>query len=89
LGDPPREVEILDAQMRFEEWLLTGLRLAEGVDLQEGNRQFGVDRIRGVRRRAEGWAARGAVSISEERLRIREEGFMVLDAIVLDLVGAE
>ena len=89
LGDPPREVEILDAQMRFEEWLLTGLRLAEGVDLQEGDLLFGVDRIRGVRQRAEGWVVRGAVAISAERLRIREGGFMVLDAIVLDLVGAE
>ena len=88
-GDPPREVEILDAQMRFEEWLLTGLRLAEGVDLQEGDLLFGVDRICGVRQRAEGWVARGAVAISAERLRIREGGFMVLDAIVLDLVGAE
>ena len=89
LGDPPREVEILDAQMRFEEWLLTGLRVAEGVDLQEGDLLFGGDRIRGVRQRAEGWVVRGAVAISAERLRIREGGFMVLDAIVLDLVGAE
>lgn len=84
-GDLPREVEILDATARFEEWLLTGLRLAEGVDLQQGEAAFGVARVEGVRRQAERWAARGVVAIEGGRLLVREEGFMVLDAVVLDL----
>ncbi len=88
-GELPREVEVLDESARFEEWLLTGLRLAEGVDLLAGERSFGRERLEEVRRRAEGWAARGAVALEESRLWVREEGFMVLDAVVLDLASVE
>lgn len=85
-GELPREVETLDEIARFEEWLLTGLRLAEGVDMEQGARLFGSARMAGVAHRAESWAARGTVTLEGGRLRVREEGFMVLDAVVLDLM---
>lgn len=80
-----REIEILGEEGRFEEWLLTGLRLSEGIDLKEGIQIFGEGRIAGVRRRAAGWVDRGAVAIEGDRVRVTEEGFVVLDAVVLDL----
>lgn len=86
-GELPREVETLGEIERFEEWLLTGLRLAEGVDLERGAALYGSARVEGVIRRAERWAARGTVVLGGGRLRVQEEGFMVLDAVVRDLVG--
>lgn len=85
-GELPRAVERIDATARFEEWLLTGLRLAEGVDMEQGAQLFGSARMAGVARRAASWAARGTVALDGARLRVCEDGFMVLDAVVLDLV---
>ena len=77
--------EPLTREERADEYLLMGLRLAEGIDLDRyaalAGRPLDPKRIALLR-------AEGAVETTGDgRLRVTQSGFPVLDAVVADLAA--
>ncbi|MEH2472841.1 putative oxygen-independent coproporphyrinogen III oxidase [Nitrobacteraceae bacterium AZCC 2161] len=77
--------DLLNSEERADEFLLMGLRLAEGIDPQRyqalAGRALDPVRIRILR-------DEGAIVVEENgRLRVTQEGFPVLDAVVADLAA--
>jgi len=77
--------DILNSEERGDEFLLMGLRLAEGIDPQRytalSGRALDPDRIAMLREE-------GAITVDAcGRLRVTQTGFPVLDAVVADLAA--
>ncbi|MGH6776394.1 MAG: radical SAM family heme chaperone HemW, partial [Bradyrhizobium sp.] len=77
--------DCLNAEERADEFLLMGLRLAEGIDPERyaalAGRPLDPDRIALL-------SEEGAIAIdSNGRLRVTQAGFPVLDAVVADLAA--
>jgi oxygen-independent coproporphyrinogen-3 oxidase len=77
--------EVLTRGERADEFLLMGLRLAEGIDLQRfaaiAGRSVDPERIAALRQH-------GLIDVGPAgRLRVTPEGFPVLDAVVADLAA--
>ena len=77
--------DCLNAEERADEFLLMGLRLAEGIDPKRyaalAGRPLDADRIALL-------SEEGAIAIdSNGRLRVTQAGFPVLDAVVADLAA--
>ena len=75
----------LNSEERADEFLLMGLRLAEGIDPKRyaaiSGRALDPDRIALLREE-------GAIAVDEDgRLRVTQDGFPVLDAVVADLAA--
>ncbi|GLK56959.1 oxygen-independent coproporphyrinogen-3 oxidase [Methylopila capsulata] len=77
--------EPLSVEAQADEFLLMGLRLAEGIDLARFHRLSGR---RLDPRRIDDLTMDGMVErVGRDRLRVTREGFPVLDAVVADLAG--
>ena len=77
--------ELLDNEQRADEFLLMGLRLAEGIDPQRyatlAGRSLDPHRIAALK-------DDGAIVMDESgRLRVTQDGFPLLDAVVADLAA--
>jgi len=77
--------DILNSEERADEFLLMGLRLAEGIDPRRyqalSGRPLDPNRIALLREE-------GAISVEADgRLRVTKDGFPVLDAVVADLAA--
>jgi oxygen-independent coproporphyrinogen-3 oxidase len=76
--------EKLNSEERADEYLLMGLRLAEGIDPARyemlSGRAFDPNRVRIL-------CEEGAIVVENGRLRVTQEGFPVLDAVVADLAA--
>ena len=77
--------ELLNSEERADEFLLMGLRLAEGIDPKRyaalAGRPLDPDRIALLREE-------GAIAVDADgRLRVTQAGFPVLDAVVADLAA--
>jgi oxygen-independent coproporphyrinogen-3 oxidase len=77
--------ELLNSEERADEYLLMGLRLAEGIDPARyqmlSGRALDEKRIQILREE-------GAIVVEQNgRLRVTQEGFPVLDAVVADLAA--
>ncbi|GLK79287.1 radical SAM family heme chaperone HemW [Methylopila turkensis] len=77
--------EALSAEAQADEFLVMGLRLAEGIDLARFHRLSGR---RLDARRIDDLMMDGMVErVGRDRLRVTRAGFPVLDAVVADLAG--
>jgi len=77
--------DVLNSEERADEYLLMGLRLAEGIDPQSyatlAGRALDPNRIATLREE-------GAITVDDDgRLRVTQSGFPVLDAVVADLAA--
>ncbi|MEO6946194.1 MAG: radical SAM family heme chaperone HemW [Nitrobacter sp.] len=84
-GDGIVTDDLLNSEERADEFLLMGLRLSEGIDPQRytalSGRALDPGRIAILREE-------GAITISPDgRLRVTQDGFPVLDAVVADLAA--
>jgi oxygen-independent coproporphyrinogen-3 oxidase len=84
-GDGIVADDLLNSEERADEFLLMGLRLREGIDPQRyaalSGRLLDPRRIAILREE-------GAITISPDgRLRVTQDGFPVLDAVVADLAA--
>jgi oxygen-independent coproporphyrinogen-3 oxidase len=84
-GDGIVADDLLNSEERADEFLLMGLRLREGIDPQRyaalSGRSLDPRRIAILREE-------GAIAISSDgRLRVTQDGFPVLDAVVADLAA--
>ena len=83
-GEAP-EREVLSDCDRFNEYLLTRLRTAEGVRLDETERLFGASRAARLREEAGRFIAAGMLVDTEKRLAVPPEKFLVSDAVIGEL----
>ncbi len=74
--------EVLTDCDRFNEYLLTRLRTAEGIELAEAGRLFGTQRLAKLEQEARRMAPSGMVRLTDERLSIPPERFLVSDAVI-------
>ena len=79
------EAERLTERDRYNEYLLTRLRTAEGIDLGELRQRFGAERLERLQHDAAPWAGSGTVHISSGRMAIPPERFLVSDAVIESL----
>ncbi|HIY69159.1 MAG TPA: radical SAM family heme chaperone HemW [Candidatus Alistipes intestinigallinarum] len=83
-GTPP-ETELLSDRDRFNEYVMTRLRTAEGIDTHEAEALFGTERIARLRQNAEPWIRAGALRNDSARMAIPPERMLVSDAVIEDL----
>ena len=79
------ENELLTDVDRFNEFVMTRLRTAEGIDLAEAARLFGPERTERLRRDAEPSLRAGVLRATEGRLHIPPECFLVSDAVIANM----
>lgn len=85
---PRYESERLTAGDRFNEYLMTGLRCAEGIDLGVVRERFGEERAARVLREAGRWIAEGDMRHVNGRLSIPTGRMLVSDAVIESLFEA-
>jgi len=81
-GILPSETEIIDGDTRYNDLITTALRTADGIDLtwlDESSRDY-------LGRQAEKYLADGRLALDGNRLHLSEEGFLVSDMIMSDLM---
>lgn len=80
-GEPPQG-ERLDEHDRFNEYLLTRLRTAEGINLAQIEARFGARRRETVLRLAEPMLRAGTLRAAGSRLEIPARRFLISDAVI-------
>ncbi|MDE6445698.1 MAG: radical SAM family heme chaperone HemW [Alistipes sp.] len=80
-GEPPGR-EVLTDRDRFNEYLMTRLRTAEGIDTDETARLFGAARAERTQRDAARFVAAGTLVAAGGRLAVPPERWLVSDAVI-------
>ena len=79
------EEELLSEQDHRNERVMTSLRCAEGIDLEAFESRFGAVAKEQILQAAKLWIAQGDVVVSERRMRIPTERFLISDAVIESL----
>lgn len=79
------EEELLSEQDHRNERVMTALRCAEGIDLEAFESRFGAVAKEQILQAAKLWIAQGDVVVSERRMRIPTERFLISDAVIESL----
>lgn len=82
IAGAPSENETLTERDLFNEYLLTHLRTAEGIDLREVRLRFGDRRAEGLLRAAEGSLKARTLIRSGCRMAVPAERFLLSDAVI-------
>ena len=86
-GDFPYEEEVLSTDDRYNEYVITRLRTARGINLADIAKDFGVRYHRYCRSQASSYISRGQLLLSaNEQLQLTPESIMISDAITRDLM---
>ncbi|MDE7069482.1 MAG: coproporphyrinogen III oxidase family protein, partial [Alistipes sp.] len=83
------EEERLSERDRFNEYLMTGLRRAEGISLEHIETRFGRPRLERLLHEAEEPLRSGSLLLREGGLAIPAERFLISDAVIGTLFEAE
>lgn len=79
------ETETLGDDELREEFIMTRLRTARGIDLEEFERRFGPEERCKLMKRAKRYAETGDVRLSTDNLALTEKGFFISDDIMSSL----
>lgn len=79
------EEEDLSESEHFNEYIMTSLRVKEGVDLRFVRDRFGSERYNTLIEDVQRYLSRGVVKIEEEALFISPKDFLISDSIIADL----
>lgn len=82
----PHETEWLDANTRYNEYIMTGMRTMWGVSLEKVRTDFGTERWTYLKEMALPHMQRGKIRDDNNCLRLTEEGIFVSDDIISDLM---
>lgn len=85
-GERPYGKETLTPDMRYNEYVMTGLRTIWGISIYKIRQQFGSPRLRYLERMAAPHIGRGTMVLRNGHLKLTEEGFFVSDDIISDLM---
>lgn len=84
-GEDIYESETLTVEQMYDEYVMTSLRRAEGVDLQEMERRFGAYKLQYFTRAAEKFVQSGLLCTSGGRYFVAPEKFLLSDMIICEL----
>ncbi len=79
------EEEILTPTQQLNEYIMTSLRTAEGLDLQHINENFGKDKSESLQAAAKKWTAAGKIKNENDKLILTIAGKLFADGIAADL----
>ena len=82
LAGAAAEAETLTDRDRFNEYVMTRLRTAEGIGLAEAEALFGPDRTARMRHDAEPWIRAGTLVVSGGRMAVPAARMLVSDAVI-------
>jgi oxygen-independent coproporphyrinogen-3 oxidase len=82
---PLEEAESLSPTDRYNEFLLTRLRLIEGLDLKEVEARFGVDLMKEAGGYLKGLKEKGLLWQQEDRIGFKPEGWIISDRLISEL----
>ncbi len=88
-GTPSFEIEQLSDTMRFNEYLMTGLRTQWGIDLSHIKQEFGIDLLQREQTQLESFMQQGLLIEAENHIRLTESGLLRADRIASDLFIVE
>jgi len=80
-GEPP-EREVLTGRDRCNEYVMTRLRTAEGIDLDETQQLFGAGAAARIEQEAARFVAAGMLTAAGRRLAVPPERFLISDAVI-------
>lgn len=83
-GDLPTTKEILSREERFNEWVMTGLRTARGIDLKRSRQEFDVDFKKIYSTEIEQLIADGSAKLEDHQLTLTKKGMFLADGIASD-----
>lgn len=82
IANAPAGREELSDRDRFNEYVMTALRTAEGIEMGEVAARFGAERAERVLEEAAPLLAAGSLCRSDRRLAIPPERFLISDAVI-------
>ena len=82
IAGAPAEAEILTDSDRFNEYVMTRLRTAEGIDPGEAEKLFGAERAARMMRDAKPWLEAGTLIAANGRIAVPPERMLVSDAVI-------
>jgi oxygen-independent coproporphyrinogen-3 oxidase len=82
-GEKYFETEIIGSQEKYNEFILTRLRLVEGFTRQEFEQEFGEEKFRAFSFKIK---SSPYFSISEDRIAFTKEGLLISDILMSDLM---
>ena len=82
-GELPTTKETLSREERFNEWIMTGLRTAKGIDLKRGQ-EFEVDFRKIYSTEIEQLIADGSARLEGDQLTLTKKGMFLADGIASD-----
>lgn len=85
-GSPEVEVEELDINTRYNDFIITGLRTMWGVNLTEIQGQFGNDKLIYCQKQAAPYLKQGLLIEKGETLTLSRNGIFISDSIMSDLL---
>jgi len=85
-GKPIRDVESLDANTRYNDYIMTRLRTTGGILLRELERMFGVSKRYYCLLNARKSLLNGFLIYENDRLSLHEKGLFIADDICSDLI---
>ncbi|GAP71489.1 radical SAM family heme chaperone HemW [Candidatus Symbiothrix dinenymphae] len=80
------EVEVIDARMAYNDFIITRLRTMRGIDLDEMASLFGSERRDKCLQHAKRYLAGGLLTVAKQRLCLSRAGIFVSDGIMADLM---
>lgn len=80
------EREILSNDERYDEYVMTSLRTAEGISLAEVKQQWGQERVEYLLHEAAQFLTSGMVVIEGDRMKIESRKFLLSDGIISNLM---
>ncbi|WP_277014483.1 radical SAM family heme chaperone HemW [Flavobacterium lindanitolerans] len=81
----PGEVEILTANDRYNEYIMTGLRTIWGVSLNRIQKEFGEEVLQYLQKQSEKFIADGLLAVEKNILKTTPKGKFLADGIASDL----
>ncbi|HEY8423917.1 MAG TPA: radical SAM family heme chaperone HemW [Clostridia bacterium] len=74
----------LNEQQIKEEYIMLALRMEEGIDLQDYNRQFGEDFLKSYKRPIDKLSKLGVIELSNEKLKIKPRFMGVMNSVIVE-----
>ena len=70
----------------FNDYILTTIRVMEGMDISDAKLRFGEEKIKHILSIAEKYIKDGKLEISDNRLRLTADGIFISDTIMSDMM---
>lgn len=81
--------ETLTDRDQYNEYLMTQLRIVDGLDLHHVQSRWGINLLADAEDAVQSWVSAGLMVHQNSRLRLTRHGFMVSDAIIRELFRIE